>query len=65
MESKKENLLAVLSSRRHENARNQLKSILLESYEIFGQSFVESVQKECSDIYKEFIQLKDNDLPDE
>lgn len=55
-EQKQENLLAVLKSRRQQNARNQLKSILLESYEIFGPEFVEDVQKECADIYKDFVE---------
>lgn len=63
MENKQENLMAVLSSRRRQNAKQQLKSILLETYEIFGSDFVEEVQKECSVIYKEFVNMSE-DLPD-
>lgn len=65
MENNKENLLAVISSRRRENAKSQLKQILLESYEIYGSGLVEEVEQTCSDIYKEYLQmLEKEDLPD-
>lgn len=57
MENNKENLLAVISSRRRENAKSQLKQILLESYEIYGADLVEEVEKTCADIYNEYIQI--------
>lgn len=65
MENNKENLLAVISSRRRENAKSQLKQILLESYEIYGAGLVEEVEQTCSDIYKEYLQMMEKeDLPD-
>lgn len=59
MENKKrdENLLMVLSSRRKVNAKNQLKSVLLEMLEIFGPVFVEEVETECKCIYNEFLEI--------
>lgn len=63
MENKKENLLAVLSSRRRQNATQQLKSVLLEMYEIFGPDFVHNIAEECDQIYSEFVKLSE-DLPD-
>lgn len=65
MENNKENLLAVISSRRRENAKSQLKQILLESYEIYGPELVEEVEQTCSDIYQEYVEMLDEeDIPD-
>lgn len=50
-------MLLVLSSRRANNARNQLRSVLLEMYEIFGADFVEETIAECKEIYLEFCKL--------
>lgn len=46
-----------MSSRRVNNARNQLRSVLLEMYEIFGADFVEESIAECKEIYLEFCKL--------
>lgn len=59
MENKKENLIVTLNARRRENGKNQLRSILLESYCIFGAEFVREVTKECEDIYIDFISKSD------
>lgn len=63
MENKKrdENLLVTLSSRRKVNAKNQLKSVLLEMMEIFGLSFVLDVIDECKGIYSEYIDIVSNE----
>lgn len=50
-------MLLVLSSRRATNAKNQLRSVLLEMYEIFGPDFVEETYAECKSIYLEFCKL--------
>lgn len=55
--TKPENMLLVLSSRRANNARNQLRSVLLEMYEIFGSDFVEDMEAECKAIYLEYCKL--------
>lgn len=57
MENKKDNLIVTLNARRRENGKNQLRSILLESYCIFGAAFVSEVTKECADIYSDFLKL--------
>lgn len=59
MENKKENLIVTLNARRRENGKNQLRSILLESYCIFGPEFVRDVTKECDNIYLDFISNSD------
>lgn len=51
---KKENELVVLSNRRLNNARMQLKSVVLECYEIFGGTFTQDVLDECASIYEEY-----------
>ena len=50
-------MLLVLSSRRANNAKNQLRSVLLEMYEIFGSDFVEETIEECKNIYLEYCKL--------
>lgn len=57
MANNKENLIITLNARRRENGKNQLRSILLESYCIFGADFVREVTKECESIYNEFISI--------
>lgn len=57
----KENLLAVLSSRRHQNFKNQFKSVVLEGLEIFGLDTVQEVYNECLTIYDEFIKLSSDE----
>ena len=64
MENKKENQLAVLSSRRRANAYQQLKTIVLECYEIYGEGLVKEVFDDCDSIYNEYLQLSSEDLPD-
>lgn len=51
------NLLITLSSRRRSNAKNQLRSVLLEMYELFGSDFVTEVTSECHQIYLEYCKL--------
>lgn len=53
-EQKEQNLLLKLSNRRHENARMQLKSAVLECYELFGETFTNEVLDECKSIFEEF-----------
>lgn len=65
MENKKENQLAVLSSRRRANAYQQLKTIVLECYEIYGEGLVKEVFEECDSIYKAYVRLTSEDLPNE
>lgn len=50
----KENLLAVLRSRRVQNFKSQFKSVILEGYEIFGSDVVESVISECREIFEDY-----------
>lgn len=58
MDTKKENLLAVLSARRLQNFKNQFKSVVLEGLEIFGLDAVQGVYDECMQIWDEFITLE-------
>ena len=51
------NLLVTLAARRRQNAQSQLKSVLLEMYEIFGPELVHSVISECEDIYNEYLTI--------
>lgn len=51
------NLLLTLSSRRRNNAKNQLRSVLLEMYELFGSDFVSEVSSECHQIYLDYCKL--------
>lgn len=51
------NLLITISSRRRNNAKNQLRSVLLEMYELFGSDFVSEVTSECHQIYLEYCKL--------
>lgn len=51
------NLLLTLRSRRTQNFKNQLKSVLLEGYEIFGKSIVEDVEEECKSIYSDYVNI--------
>lgn len=51
------NLLVTLSSRRRANAKNQLRSILLEMYELFGSDFVNDVTSDCHQIYLDYCKL--------
>lgn len=51
------NLLLVLRSRRTQNFKNQLKSVLLEGYEIFGKTVVEEVEEDCKRIYSEYVNM--------
>lgn len=51
------NLLVTLSSRRRSNAKNQLRSVLLEMYELFGSDFVSDVTSECHQIYLDYCKL--------
>lgn len=60
----KENQLAVLSSRRRANAYQQLKTIVLECYEIYGEGLVKEVFEECDNIFKDYIRIT-SDLPDD
>lgn len=60
-QQKNENLLAVLSSRRHQNFKNQFKSVVLEGLEIFGLETVQEVYEECLKIYDEFIKLSSDE----
>lgn len=60
-QQKNENLLAVLSARRHQNFKNQFKSVVLEGLEIFGLETVREVYDECLKIYQEFINLSDDE----
>lgn len=53
-EKVKENELIVLSNRRLNNAKMQLKSVVLECYEIFGGTFTQEVLDECASIYEEY-----------
>lgn len=53
----KENLLAVLRSRRIQNFKSQFKSVILEGYEIFGFELVESVISECREIFEDYKKL--------
>lgn len=56
---KQVNLLVELRSRRTNNYRNQLRSVLLEGLEIFGADITESVIDECRKIYSEYKALTD------
>lgn len=56
MEASK-NLILTLRSRRTQNFKNQLKSVLLEGYEIFGKTVVEEVEEECKNIYSEYVNI--------
>lgn len=58
---KNENLLAVLSSRRRQNFKNQFKSVVLEGLEIFGLDLVSEVYDECIKIYNDFIDLPNDE----
>lgn len=60
-EIKKENELITLSNRRLNNARMQLKSVVLECYEIFGPIFTQEVLEECAKIFQEFEDIKFRD----
>lgn len=60
MGNKKLNILAAMVERRQANAKAALKEDLLQAYELFGVSFVEDVEKECKEIYTEYI----HDLPE-
>ena len=51
------NLILTLRSRRTQNFKNQLRSVLLEGYEIFGKTVVEDVVEECRKTYTEYVQL--------
>lgn len=51
------NLIMTLRSRRTQNFKNQLRSVLLEGYEIFGQTVVEEVEEQCKQIYTDYVQL--------
>lgn len=53
----KENLLAVLRSRRVQNFKSQFKSVILEGYEIFGSEVVESVISECREIFEDYKKI--------
>lgn len=53
----KENLMVTLSNRRHQNARQQIKTVILESYELFGETFTEEVLSECKEIYSEYKKI--------
>lgn len=55
---KQENELITLSNRRLNNARLQLKSVVLECYEIFGETFTQEVLEDCAEIYKEYKAYK-------
>lgn len=55
MENKKVNILAAMVERRQANAKAALKEDLLQAYELFGAPFVEEVEKECKEIYMEYI----------
>lgn len=55
------NLILTLRGRRTQNFKNQLKSVLLEGYEIFGKTVVEEVEDECKVIYNDYV----NTLTDE
>lgn len=48
------NLLVTISSRRRTNAKNQLRSVLLEMYELFGSDFVTEITSECHQIYLDY-----------
>ena len=49
------NLILTLRSRRTQNFKNQLKSVLLEGYEIFGKTVVEEIEDECKVIYNDYV----------
>lgn len=53
----KENLMAVLRSRRVQNFKSQFKSVILEGYEIFGSEVVESVISECREIFEDYKKI--------
>lgn len=60
-QQKNENLLAVYSARRHQNFKNQFKSVVLEGLEIFGLDTVSEVYNECLKIYDEFLNLSEDE----
>lgn len=55
MENKKENALVAMNARREQNAKSQLKSVVLESISIFGFEFTKSVIDECFNIYDDYL----------
>lgn len=54
---KQVNLLVELRSRRTNNYRNQLRSVLLEGYEIFGAEITDAVIDQCRKIYSDYKEL--------
>lgn len=60
-EKKQENLLVTLSGRRRQNAKQQLKSVILECYELFGSELTDGVIQECRDIFAEYCKITDNE----
>lgn len=57
MENEKKNLIETLHERRVQNFKQQLRQVLLEGYEIFGSSIVDSIISDCQKIYDEYINL--------
>lgn len=55
---RQENELITLSNRRLNNARMQLKSVVLECYEIFGETFTHEVLEDCAQIFNEYKSFK-------
>lgn len=55
-----ENQIVALRARRINNYKMQLKSVLLEGYEIFGGDITDSIIEESRSIYKDWLSIKDN-----
>lgn len=53
------NQITALRTRRINNYKMQLRSVLLEGYEIFGADITDQVIKDCKDVYLEWLSIND------